>query len=434
MSSAATASPVPPASDVPTPDGLLVTPFRALRFQADGAELARLTSPPYDVIDDAGVTALEALDPHNVVRLILPRDEAGKPGSRYAAAARTLQAWQAEGVLHQDEEPGVYVYEQSTDTHVQRGLLAAVGLTDPDAGIILPHENTMAGPVADRLALTDATRANLEPIFLVYDGQGGPTPGIVEQVVATPPLGRMQTADGVRHRLWTITDAAQLDAIARDLHPRRAVIADGHHRYATYRRYQAEQHAAGAGRGPWDFGLAFVVDTSASGPEVHPIHRTVPGLRFADAVERAMTAFDVEVLPADLPALLDRLAAAGATGHAFAITDGTSAALLTRPRQEALDAVPTGRSAAWRGLDVTVAHHVLIQKVWSLDDREGVVDYHHDAPGAVAAAVASSGTALLLNPTPVQAVADVAAAGDRMPRKSTLFTPKPATGMLIRPL
>jgi uncharacterized protein (DUF1015 family) len=298
--------------------------------------------------------------------------------------------------------------------------------------MILPHENTMAGPVADRLALTDATEANLEPIFLVYDGSGGATQQVLRSVTASAPLADTQTSDGVHHRLWAVTDPDQIDAVAQDLHGRRAVIADGHHRYATYRRYQAERHSKGDGTGPWDYGLAFLVDTSASGPEVHPIHRSVPGLAYNTAVDRARAAFDVEELAYNEHEVLGRLATAGKSGHAFAITDGTSAALLTSPRADALAALPADRSAAWRALDVAVAHHVLIQHVWGLDDREGVVDYYHDTPATVAAAVSSGGTALLLNPTPVAGVAAVAAAGDRMPRKSTLFVPKPATGLLIR--
>ena len=93
--------------------------------------------------------------------------------------------------------------------------------------------------------------------------------------------------DGVRHRVWAITDPATLAAVAADLHGRRAVIADGHHRYATFLAYQAQQHADGAGAGPWDLGLAFLVDGSAFGPQVHAIHRAVPGLSAAEAVDRA---------------------------------------------------------------------------------------------------------------------------------------------------
>ena len=151
---------------------------------------------------------------------------------------------------------------------------------------MLPHENTMAGPVADRLALMVSTEADLEMIFLVYDG-GGATGRAVAGVDRDDPLVDVTTADGVRHRVWAITDPEVLAEIAADLHGRRAVIADGHHRYATYLQYQARRHAAGDGPGPWDFGLAFLVDGSAFGPQVHAIHRAVPGLTADRAIELA---------------------------------------------------------------------------------------------------------------------------------------------------
>ncbi|WP_045875629.1 DUF1015 domain-containing protein [Pseudofrankia sp. DC12] len=423
------------AAAVPTPPGLVLAPFRAVRFtSAAGADanLAALTAPPYDVIDDAGVVSLESADPHNAVRLILPRDRDGEPGSRYERAAATLAEWLGGGVLARDEAPALYVYEEEQDGHRQRGLVGAVALADPDAGIILPHENTMAGPVTDRLSLQQATRANLEPIFLLYEG-GGDTSRMVAATVATPPLLATTTDDGVSHRIWAVTDAATLDAIAADLLGRRAVIADGHHRYATYRHYQAERRAAGGGAGPWDFGLTFLVDATVSGPRVHPIHRAVRGLGVAEAARRAEGAFTVRRLEAaGVSPLLDELAKAGQIGHAFVITDGRDAYLLTEPSADALArSLPADRSAAFRRLDVTVAHLTLISDVWGLEDKAGVVDYFHDAPAAIAAA-GDSGTALLLNPTPVADVTAVAGAGERMPRKSTLFTPKPRTGLLIR--
>ncbi|WP_261562645.1 DUF1015 domain-containing protein [Frankia tisae] len=450
---------------VPVPAGLVLVPFRAARFSASGPALAALTSPPYDIIDDAERAQLQARDAHNVVRLILPGDD-------YDGAARTLQEWLDGGVLRRDDKASIYVCEEEQDGHVQRGLIGAVALADPEAGIILPHENTMAGPVSDRLALTRATRANLEPIFLLYSG-GGETSRIVSELVTTPPQVETTTDDGVTHRLWAIDDPTVLTAVAADLLPRRAVIADGHHRYATYRQYQAERHAAGDGSGPWDFGLAFLVDATVSGPQVHPIHRAVTELGLAAAVRRAAAEFTVRRLagpdvagpdtagrapdvtatrsggepgsaqgPAgrsgggvDPDHLLDELAKAGQGSHAFVVTDGTSAYLLTEPTAALLArSLPAGRSAAFRRLDVTVAHLALIVDVWGLADTVGVVDYHHDAPAAIAAAAAAGGTALLLNPTPVADVTSVAEAGERMPRKSTLFTPKPRTGLVLRPL
>jgi uncharacterized protein (DUF1015 family) len=425
------------ADGPPIPDGLVLRPFRALRFAAP-TDLASLTSPPYDVIDPDQRLRLEARSPHNAVHLILPRDQGSAEGEPYATAARLLRDWQETGVLRRDPEPSLYVYEQQVDGHTQRGLVGGVGLAPAEAGIILPHEDTMAGPVADRLALLRATATDLEPIFLVYSGAGG-TDAIVQQYLAEhdrveAPLTEGTADDGVRHRLWAISDPEVLRRIADDLHGRRATIADGHHRYATYRQHQAEQHDAGRGRGPWDFGLAFLVDASSSGPQVHAIHRLVPGLPFSVARDRAARGFSVRELP-DVGSTLAALAEAGSRGPAFALSDGRQSVLLTDPDARLLaDAMPADRSDAWQGLDVAVAHTVLVRTLWELDDREGVVDFAHDPESALRGARDSGGTALLLNPTPVESVAAVAEAGDRMPRKSTLFTPKPATGVVFRPL
>ena len=412
----------PPPASPPSPEGLRLFPFRALRFS--GPEPAALLSPPYDVIGEDERRELEASDPHNVVRLILPRDADGVAGTAYRAAAELLAAWRAEGVLVADDTPALYVYEMQEGAARTRGLVGAVGLAQAEAGIILPHENTMAGPVADRLALTEATKANLEPIYLVYSG-GGAASRAVAAADTEPPLVEA-TVEGVTHRIWALTDPDTLRAVNGDLLPRSAVIADGHHRYATYLRHQADRHADGAGAGPWDRGLALLVDASTYGPQVHPIHRYVPGLPLAEAVAKAAAGFTVEDV-AGVEAL------DAAKGAAFLLTDGDRWVLLTDPDAALVEeTVDPERSAAWRGLDVTVAHRLLIDRLWGLRDHEDVVGFEHDVPATVEAARRTGGTALLLNPTPVEAVAAVAEAGERMPRKSTLFTPKPRTGLLLR--
>ena len=443
------------SSSVPRPSGLVLSPFRALRYDtARAGSLSALTSPPYDVIDADGVAALEASSEHNVVRLILPRDEPGTGQDRYSRAARTLTQWRAEGVLVPDPSPALYVYEQAApDGHVQRGLLGALALTPPEDEVVLPHENTMAGPVSDRLSLYTAVDADLEPIFLVYDG-GGAASAVVASVddggagsTATDEAaggrtgGRPQLLvdetlpDGLRHRLWAVTDDAVLGAVAADLHGRSALIADGHHRYATYLQRQADRHAAGDGTGPWDAGLCLLVDATTFGPEVHPIHRYVPGVPVAELAERTSSGAQVRRLDLDLPAALLELAAAGQAGPAFLLASGdaTELQLVTRPDPAQLAAaVPPERSAAWAALDVSVLHAYLVTSLWGLPDDVEHVGYEHDVAGALAAADRTGGTAVLLNPTPVEAVAQVAGSGERMPRKSTFFTPKPRTGMVIR--
>jgi uncharacterized protein (DUF1015 family) len=404
-----------------------------LRYdEAVAGPLDTLTSPPYDVIDDDELARYEAASDHNVVRIILPRGPASGDQSRYVGAARLLREWREEGALKLDDKPALYVYEMREGEHVQRGLVGLVALVQPEDGIILPHENTMAGPVSDRLALTEATEANTEPIFLVYDG-GGAASAAVSDVGGHEPIATATTDDGIAHRLWAITDEDVLAAVLGDLLTRHATIADGHHRYANYLTHQADRHAAGAGLGPWDWGLVFLVDATAFGPQVHPIHRVIPGLGLDDAVRIAGEVYATNRLEGSLDDALDALAAAGKAGAAFVVSDGEQRWLLSDAPSEAVDAfLPSEQSDAWRSLDVSVAHHALIRGIWKLTDDETTVGYRHDAPAAERAARTSGGIALLLNPTPVEAVIAVAAAGERMPRKSTLFTPKPRTGLLIR--
>src|SRR6185437_15345080 len=313
--------------------GLVLKPFRGVRYaEARVSGLAEVTSPPYDVIASENEDQLLAADPHNVVRIIRPRHPAGQPGSSAQDAAADLRHWLAEGILLPDAEPALYVYEQflagqdGQPGRLQRGLIGAVELVAREAGIVQPHEAVAPGPVAGRLRLMEATQANLEPIFLLYDGAAagtGPSAAtrIVTQIASNKaPLAQATTADGIRHRLWAVTDAAELDQIAADLKPRTALIADGHHRYAAYRELQRRREEAGDGAGPWDFGLALLVDSAAYPPQLGAIHRVIPGLDARLAAEHAASAFSVQEIAGgtkDIPAVLDELADAGRDGVAF---------------------------------------------------------------------------------------------------------------------
>ncbi len=309
----------------PEQAALELAPFRGVRYARDRVSgLAEVTSPPYDVIAHDIEDQLIAADPHNVVRLILPRHAPGRAGDVYDDAARTLRRWQDEQILVPDPGPSLYVYEQAAVDRgpgaqvTQRGLIGALRLSPLDAGVVRPHENVAPGPVAGRLQLMEATQANLEPIFLLYDGgeQGAATRIVREVAGAREPLVDTVTSDGVRHRLWAITDPAELAAIAADLGPRNALIADGHHRYAAYLKLQARRRGAD-GPGPWDYGLALLVDASAYPPDIGAIHRVIPGLAPARAAELAKGAFTVRKLRAgtrQLQAALDDLADRDAIG------------------------------------------------------------------------------------------------------------------------
>ncbi len=453
--------------------GLALAPFRGVRYAQDRVSgLAEVTSPPYDVIARDAEGQLRAADPHNIVRLILPRRQPGQSGDPYQDASAALALWQRDGILVRDPEPALYVYEQAIAADgamtgngglaparvIQRGLIGALRLMPPEAGVVLPHEDVAPGPVTDRRQLMEATQANLEPIFLLYDGsadhhaswhRGASDTGcgqgrsaatqVVDAVAAREPLSDTMTSDGLRHRMWAITDPGELAMIEADLAPRQALIADGHHRYAAYRQMQEHQRRAGTGGGgPWDLGLAMLVDSAAYPPQIAAIHRVIPGLAPQAAADRAEPAFRVRRLAgggAGLDSALAAQAAAAGQGPAFLIAGAGDAFLLTDPDPgQAADAMPSGRSARWRSLAPAILQELLMRSLWGIaDDERRVRIVHDDAAAAVrAAAEEPPGTAVISSPVPAADVYAVAALGERVPRKSTSFSPKPRTGMVIR--
>jgi uncharacterized protein (DUF1015 family) len=409
-----------------------VYPFRGVRYDpARVSDLAAVTSPPYDVIDTDSAAHFEQLDPHNVVRLILPRSHGVGGRAAYDDAAARLVSWLADGTLLRDDEPAIYVYEQVVDGLVQRGIFAAVELHDPAERVVLPHEDVMPGPVTDRLDLMRATRANLEPILLVYEG-GGATAAVIASVSETPPLIETTTEDGLAQCVWRVTDPAVHARINEDLGPRQALIADGHHRYATYRRLQAEKRASGETGAAWDRGLALLVDSVTFPLRLQAIHRVVEALPLDEALAAAAAVFTVEPVVGELDEVLTALHAETRT-HPFVLTDGSAFWLLTHPDEDVLAAaLPAEQSELWRSLDASVLDAVLLERLWSVDPSSARVRYVHAAAGALKAAARSSGTAVLLKPVEVAAVLAVAARGERMPRKSTSFGPKPRTGLVLR--
>ena len=435
----------------------MLAPFRGVRYARERVSgLAEVTSPPYDVVGADALVRLRDADPHNVVRLTLPADpgdparpdERG-PDARYRGAGATLRHWIAEGVLLPDQSASLYVYEDRADgpaasrgARLQRGLIGALALSPPEAGIVLPHEDVTPVVVADRCHLMEATEANLEPIFLLYEGGGAASRLVDEVASAEDPVIEAATDDGVRHRLWAVTDPPRVAAAAADLATRHAMIADGHHRYAAYLDLQARRHAQGFGPGPWDYGLALLVDSRVYPPHIGPIHRAVPGLPPAVAIERAAEAFTVTPLPRGTgmaPAL--RALRDSGTGDAegagsrtaFLLAGDGAFYLLTDPDPRRLAAAaPAGHSERWLHLDTSVLHELLIRTLWRIpDDGTAVRIVHHDPLAAIDAA-GPGGTAVLCNPLPVADVLAVAAGGERVPRKSTSFGPKPRTGLVIR--
>ncbi|MFJ3511979.1 DUF1015 domain-containing protein [Streptomyces luteogriseus] len=415
--------------------GLELTPFRGLRYDPDRVgSLAAVTSPPYDVVvRPDGLHHLESADPYNIVRLILP--QAATPSARNERAADTLRRWLSEGVLTTDPEPGLYVYEQRDGNGMlQRGIIGALRISDPAEQVVLPHEDVMPHIVADRAALMRATSANLEPLLLTYRGDSSTTTtaDLIERTAGRPPLLATTTEDGFSHRLWSVTAPEDLAAIQADLARHQALIADGHHRWATYRRLRTEHPSPS----PWDHGLVLLVDTARYPLRVRAIHRLLHDLPVGDAVAALEGHFRVRRLEVPLAEALETLADAACASNAFLLAGDGAFHLVDHPDPDLLArTIPADRPTAWRTLDATVLHATLLEHVWRIsEDSPAHIAYIHDTAATVEKAERDGGTAVLMHPVREEVVRDLARQGVTMPRKSTSFGPKPATGLVLRAL
>jgi uncharacterized protein (DUF1015 family) len=345
-----------------------IRPFRALRYAA--GPLEALVAPPYDVISDEQRAAYLARDPHNIVHLTLPDSEAG--------AAAALEQWQGDGTLAVDEEPSYWWLAQAYVgpdgvARTREGLVAALRLEPYENGIVLPHERTHAGPKEGRLRLLRATRTQLEPIFLLWDGS------IALDGLGEPDLAASE--GGVDSRLWRL-DAEFGDALTEELRDAQLLIADGHHRYETALAFHAEDDTEASA---WM--MVVIVPTDQEGLTIFPTHRV------AQAVN------GVEGTPIDPP--------------------GDDLPGLVLYRGGAYELLGGG------GLDP------------ELVDRLGPqgVTYTPSATDAVAAVDRGDAqAAFLLRPTRIEDVWEVARRGEVMPQKSTFFYPKLTSGLLLYPL
>ena len=433
-----------------------VLPFAGLRYAAGGSELERLVCPPYDVISPHEQTELLLASPHNAVNLELPPDEDGKPGSRYALAARRLDEWKRAGVLRPDHRPAYYLseteYAHAGQTVRRRDVLAAVAVEPWSAGVVLPHEHTMAGPKADRLELLRTTHLNASPIWLLHRDRMPTLDELwakLESGASGEPAVELTWREE-RHWLWLIDEPSTVLSIRLAFDAGGPLyVADGHHRYETSLAFRREAEGSVPGASAI---LASVTWADDPGLMLLPTHRLLSGLDPRLTLEELETrwshVFHAEYYPVwdrapteQIDALMQQLASSGRAGPSFGIyglghTD-LFGILELRGRKPPPGALPGERSEAWKSLDVSLLHTLAVDPLIAETGlaREEVLRYTrdpHEAFTEVRAGRAS--VAFFLNPTPVKSVLDVADARDLMPEKSTYFHPKSPAGLVLRDL
>jgi uncharacterized protein (DUF1015 family) len=393
-------------------------PFRALRYAAD--DLAPLVAPPYDVLSDDEIDALQAGSDHNITRVDVPRGG----DDRYERAAELLREWRRDGVLVADDQPSFTIYRMrfTDDSGAARdiaGVLGGLEITDEGAGGVLPHERTTPKASTDRLDLTRATSANLSPVWglslasgltALLAEPGEPVGTVTENGPSTGPAGP------VEHLVERVTDVHRIAEIQKVLESDDVLIADGHHRYSISRTHRDDVRAATGDRAtPAEQTLAFVSELVAEQLSVDAIHRLYADITQAELGAALARSFTLNELGRPTPETLAVMRSEG-----FLV-------LVSRDGAWRLDPLP-GRFDGVRALDGAWLETALADVPLTVTYQHGLAEALAEVDtGRVAAAV-------LIRPVSLAEIERTAREGLLMPPKSTFFTPKLKTGFVIRPL
>jgi uncharacterized protein (DUF1015 family) len=393
-------------------------PFRADRYSTRAGDLADLTAPPYDVLSPDEIEHYRGLHPTNIVWVDVPRESDGP--DRYRNAAGLLRQWIQDETLRRDPEPSFTIYRMSfTDpAGVRRsidGVLGGLEVVDEGAGGVLPHERTTPKASTDRLDLTRATRANLSPVWGLSLARG------LSELLAQAgePIGEFVSA-GVEHRLERVDDPDRVRQISELIASDDVLIADGHHRYSISRTYRDEQRGLGAGdehrTDAAEFTLAFINELVEDQLSVEAIHRLYQRLDTDALRARLEEAFEFSAARVSSGAIVSEMR----ERNALCFAEPNGALWWMTPRPGAFDGL--------RALDGAWLEHALI-------DSGAEVSYQHGVDEALAAVRSGEFAAgVLIRPVRIAEIERTAREGLLMPPKSTFFTPKLQTGLVIRSL
>ncbi len=420
-----------------------IRPFKGLRYNPETAgDMGGIICPPYDIIPPSMQQELYDSSGYNAVRLELPKED-----DPYGAAAERLARWMQEGALMQDDEPALYPYFQTYNdpegnTYTRKGFFCALRLHEFSEKKVLPHERTLSGPKKDRLNLFKKTRANISSIFGLYADEELQADRAIETFADNHEPVVDAAFQGVRNRLWKMTDPDIVATVQQVLLDRQVYIADGHHRYETgvnYRNLRAEENPSHTGDEPYNFILIYLANIFDEGLIIFPLHRMVHSLeQFSPEglIETLSTNFEVKPLGGreDLKLYLE----GESSSHVYGVvtSGGVWGMRLKNPPATLLgDSVP----GPLLQLSVVVLHELILQRMLGITPeamRSQANLVYEEGDRKVFDAVENGDiqVGFIVKPTTVQQVRDISQAGEVMPQKSTYFYPKIMTGLVMHRL
>ena len=416
-----------------------IRPFKALRFTPLAGDVVNNVCPPYDIISDAEREKLIEKSEYNVIRLELPKGD-----DPYVQAQKTLESWLEKGILAHDEKDGIYVYEEEFECENKqykiRGIVTLVRLEEFSKGVVLPHEETLSKAKKDRFSLMSTTFSNFSQVYSMYLDEDRKIAVNIDRITKDKSDIEFKTEDGIIHRLWIETDPEIISALVCGFEGKQLFIADGHHRYETglnFRNKMREDGLIGDGDELGNYIMMFLADIDDEGLVILPTHRMVRDIEnfsVDNVIEKISEKFDVQKM-ATLDGMMATLNASKNRAYAFYTGDEGYYLCTLKNEDDTLSCHPD-RSRAYAELDVTGLHSLILEPVFGIDKENMASQKNLIYTRSLDEAIDSVKNgefqcSFILRSTKMRQIKDVAAAGDKMPQKSTYFYPKLITGLVM---
>ena len=429
-----------------------IRPFRGVHYnQRLIKDLSTVICSPYDTITPQLQQELYYRSQYNFVRLEhgrgLPQDTV--MDNKYTRSAATLEQWLKQGVLKVDEVPAIYLHDHyfthQGKEYRRRGIIVCDRLEAWDRMVVRPHEGTLAEPKNDRVSLLWALQANTSPILALFEDQRQQVSSVLAAQESSQPIISSSSAGGESHNVWAITEPEAINQIGSSLAEQPLYIADGHHRYESALIYQREKYACSSsvsGDAAFNFVMMTLVDFSDPGLIILPPHRLIRGMSKSTLnglMAKLGAFFEIEELPLSMPGIwqqVDDLLTE--TNQVRLVLFGLAPEHLLVLRLRDFTAVsqmmPYFHSEIYKRLDVSIVDHVILEKLLGLSSgrEEAILAYSYNRQEAINSVLDQEyQLALLISPVKAEVVKAIADAGDRLPRKSTYFYPKPPAGLVF---
>lgn len=418
-----------------------IKPFCGITYNIEKVDISRVVCPPYDIITPEGQESYYRSSEYNIVRLELGKEFEGDNSreNKYQRAKKFLKDWLKRKILIKDDKPSFYVYSQEylTQEHELKeriGLVVLVKLEDFQNKVIFPHEKTMSKPKEDRLKLLKTVKANLSPIFGLYQDESREVNNSIKSVLfrALGPYFEFTDHQGVKHSLWKISDQNLIRAVQKFFKNKQILLADGHHRYETALNYsRLRQKNNPSSEAPWNYVMMTLINSSES-PTIYGYHRQVKTTISPDKVLTCIKEhFDLIQLP-DFETLRARLKEKGNSLGLYL----NSQFFWLAPKEKALQSIFPPHPK-YLELGSFLSQELIINKLKEKGALEGgeAVKYIDDLQQAIKSTPQNKSTFLLiLNPVKSETIWELAKSGFRVPEKTSYFYPKLWTGLVIRTL